>query len=277
MRNTKNLKIIITAIIIVAVLIGGGLVVGNSDLFTEETTTEPIVIATTRITFIEGSTLTECFKLLEENGVASFDDLMNVAQNYAFNDYKIYSDIPVDENRCFKLEGYLFPDTYDFFLDEAPESVIARFLSNTDVKITDEMRNRATELGYTMDEIIVIASVIQAEGAFPDDASTIAGIIYNRLDDGIKLQMDSTYFYVEEDIASYVGEENKADYKADYDTYTCYSLPQGPVCNPGMFAINAALYPEETDYYYFCHDKDGNTYYAKTYSEHLRNCDKAGL
>ena len=277
MRNTKNLKIIITAIIIVAVLIGGGLVVGNSDLFTEETTTEPIVIATTRITFIEGSTLTECFKLLEENGVASFDDLMNVAQNYAFNDYKIYSDIPVDENRCFKLEGYLFPDTYDFFLDEAPESVIARFLSNTDVKITDEMRNRATELGYTMDEIIVIASVIQAEGAFPDDASTIAGIIYNRLDDGIKLQMDSTYFYVEDDIASYVGEENKADYKEDYDTYTCYSLPQGPVCNPGMFAINAALYPEETDYYYFCHDKDGNTYYAKTYSEHLRNCDKAGL
>lgn len=277
MRNTKNLKIIITAIIIVAVLIGGGLVVGNSDLFTEETTTEPIVLATTRITFIEGSTLTECFKLLEENGVASFDDLMNVAQNYAFNDYKIYSDIPIDENRCFKLEGYLFPDTYDFFLDEAPESVIARFLSNTDVKITDEMRDRATELGYTMDEIMIIASIIQAEGAFENDAATIAGIIYNRLDDGIKLQMDSTYFYVEEDIASYVGEENLGEYKEIYDTYTCYSLPQGPVCNPGMFAINAALYPEETDYYYFCHDKNGNTYYATNYSDHLANCRKAGL
>lgn len=277
MRNTKNLKIIITAIIIVAVLIGGGLVVGNSDLFTEETTTEPIVLATTRITFIEGSTLTECFKLLEENGVASFDDLMNVAQNYAFNDYKIYSDIPIDENRCFKLEGYLFPDTYDFFLDEAPESVIARFLSNTDVKITDEMRDRATELGYTMDEIIVIASIIQAEGAFENDAATIAGIIYNRLDDGIKLQMDSTYFYAHNDIASYVGEENLGEYKEIYDTYTCYSLPQGPVCNPGMFAINAALYPEETDYYYFCHDKNGNTYYATNYSDHLANCRKAGL
>ena len=277
MRNTKNLKIIITAIIIVAVLIGGGLVAGNSDLFTEETTTEPIVLATTRITFIEGSTLTECFKLLEENGVASFDDLMNVAQNYSFNDYKIYSDIPDDKNRCFKLEGYLFPDTYDFFLDEAPESVIARFLSNSDVKITDEMRARATELGYTMDEIMIIASIIQAEGAFENDAATIAGIIYNRLDDGIKLQMDSTYFYAHNDIASYVGEENVGEYKEIYDTYTCYSLPKGPVCNPGMFAINAALYPEETDYYYFCHDKDGNTYYAKTYSEHLRNCDKAGL
>ena len=277
MRNKKNFKIIITAIIIVAVLIGGGLVAGNSDLFTEETTTEPIVLATTRITFIEGSTLTECFKLLEENGVASFDDLMNVAQNYSFDDYKIYSDIPVDENRCFKLEGYLFPDTYDFFLDEAPESVIGRFLSNSYVKITDEMRVRATELGYTMDEIMIIASIIQAEGAFENDAATIAGIIYNRLDDGIKLQMDSTYFYVHNDIASYIGEENIGEYKEIYDTYTCYSLPQGPVCNPGMFAINAALYPEETDYYYFCHDNNGNTYYATNYSDHLANCRKAGL
>ena len=277
MNNVKNLKIIMIAIIVVAVLIGGGLVAGNSDLFEEETTTEPVTLATTRITFIEGSTLSECFKLLEENGVASYESLMNVAQSTQFNNYEIYSQIPNDENRCFKLEGYLFPDTYDFFLDEPPESVISRFLSNTDVKITDEMRQRATELGYTMDEIIIIASIIQAEGAFPDDAATIAGIIYNRLGNGIKLQMDSTYFYVKDDIASYVGEENMDSYKEIYDTYTCYSLPQGPVCNPGMSAINAALYPEETDYYYFCHDNDGNTYYAKTYNEHLRNCEKAGL
>ena len=277
MNNVKNLKIIIIAIIVVAVLIAGGLVVGNSELFEDETTTEPVTLATTRITFIEGSTLTECFKLLEENGVASYESLMNVAQNSDFSNYKIYSDIPDDENRCFKLEGYLFPDTYDFFLNEEPESVINRFLSNTDVKITDEMRQRATELGYTMDEIIIIASIIQAEGAFPDDASTIAGIIYNRLEDGIKLQMDSTYFYVKDDITSYVGEENMDSYKEIYDTYTCYSLPQGPVCNPGMFAINAALYPEETDYYYFCHDNAGNTYYATNYSDHLANCRKAGL
>ena len=277
MKNVKNLKIILIAILVVAVLIGGGLVAGNADLFPEETTTEPVTLATTRITFIEGSTLTECFKLLEENGVASYDSLMSVAQSTQFNNYEIYSQIPDDENRCFKLEGYLFPDTYDFFLDESPESVISRFLSNTDVKITDEMRQRATELGYTMDEIIIIASIIQAEGAFENDAATIAGIIYNRLEDGIKLQMDSTYFYVEDDIASYVGEENADSYKEIYDTYTCYSLPQGPVCNPGMFAINAALYPEETGYYYFCHDNAGNTYYATNYSDHLANCRKAGL
>ena len=244
MRKMNNLKIIIAAILVVAVLISGILVANKAGVFEEETTTEPVTLATTKITFIEGITLTECFKLLEQNGVASYESLMNAAQNYAFTDYKIYSDVPLDESRCFKLEGYLFPDTYDFFLDEAPESVISRFLSNTDVKITDDMRARASELGYTMDEIMIIASIIQAEGAFESDASTIAGIIYNRLEDNMRLEMDSTYFYVTEDIASFVGEENIESYKEIYNTYDCFSLPQGPVCNPGMFAINAALYPE---------------------------------
>ncbi len=277
MKSIKNLKIIMVAILVVAVLISGIIVADKTGVFEEETTTEPVTIPTTKITFIEGITLTECFKLLEQNGVATYDDLMNIAQNYAFTDYKIYGDIPQTDERCFKLEGYLFPDTYEFFLNEPPESVIGRFLSNSDVKITDEMRLRADELGYTMDEIMIIASIIQAEGAFPDDAATIAGIIYNRLDDNMRLEMDSTYFYVTEDIASFVGEENIENYKEIYNTYDCFSLPEGPVCNPGMVAINAALYPEETDYYYFCHDNSGNTYYAETYSEHLRNCDKAGL
>ena len=277
MRKVRNFKFIIIAILAVAVFLCGLLVAHKTGVFEEETTTESVTIPTAKITFIEGITLTEAFKLLEENGVATYDSLMNVAQNYNFTDYKVYSDIPQDENRCFKLEGYLFPDTYDFFLEESPESVISRFLSNSDVKITDEMRARATELGFTMDEIMIIASIIQAEGAFPNDAATIAGIIYNRLDAGMRLEMDSTYFYCTEDIASFVGEDSVEGYKQIYNTYECFSLPQGPVCNPGLFAIKAALYPEKTDYYYFCHDKYGNTYYATNYSEHLRNCDKAGL
>ena len=255
MRNLKNIKIFVAIILVLAILFGGIIIANKKEKFEEETTTEPLVtVATTKITFIEGVTLSEAFKLLEQNGVASYNDLMSTAQNYNFSDYKIYSDIPDDENRCFKLEGYLFPDTYEFFLNESPESVIGRFLSNTDVKITDEMRSRAEELGFTIDEIIIIASIIQAEGAFPDEASTIAGIIYNRLEEGMRLEMDSTYFYVTEDIAEFKGEEKIEDYKAIYNTYDCFSLPQGPVCNPGIIAINAALYPEETDYFYFCHD-----------------------
>lgn len=277
MKNNKIIMIIIAAILVVAVLVSGFLVANKAGIFEEETTTEPVTLATTKITFIEGITLTECFELLEQNGVASYDDLMNTAQNYAFTDYRIYSYIPQDEARCFNLEGYLFPDTYEFFLNESPESVIGRFLSNSDVRITEDMIKRADELGYTIDEIMIIASIIQAEGAFPEDAATIAGIIYNRLEDNMRLEMDSTYFYVAEDIASYVGEENIEEYKEIYNTYDCFSLPKGPVCNPGMVAINAALYPEETDYYYFCHDNDGNVYYAETYGEHLRNCEKAGL
>lgn len=277
MKSIKNLKIIIAAILVVAVLISGILVANKAGVFEEETTTEPVTIPTTKITFIEGITLTECFKLLEQNGVATYDGLMNTTQNYTFTDYKIYNDIPSDDERCFKLEGYLFPDTYEFFLNEPPESVIGRFLSNSDIKITDEMRLRAEELGYTMDEIMIIASIIQAEGAFENDAATIAGIIYNRLEDNMRLEMDSTYFYVTEDIASFVGEESIENYKEIYNTYDCFSLPEGPVCNPGMVAINAALYPEKTDYCYFCHDNEGNTYYATSYSQHLENCKKAGL
>lgn len=277
MKNNKIIMIIVAAIFVIAVLVSGFLVANRAGVFEEETTTEPVTLATTKITFIEGITLTECFELLEQNGVASYDDLMNIAQNYAFIDNRIYSYIPQDEARCFNLEGYLFPDTYEFFLDESPESVIGRFLSNSDVRITEDMIKRADELGYTIDEIMIIASIIQAEGAFPEDAATIAGIIYNRLEENMRLEMDSTYFYVTEDIASYVGEENIEEYKEIYNTYECFSLPKGPVCNPGILAINAALYPEETDYYYFCHDNDGNVYYARTYSEHLRNCEKAGL
>ncbi len=277
MRNLKNIKILIAIILVLVILLGGIIIANKKEKLEEETTTEPLTVATTKITFIEGVTLSEAFKLLEQNGVASFDELMATAQSYSFSDYKIYSDIPTDENRCFKLEGYLFPDTYEFFLNEPPESVICRFLSNTDVKITDEMRSRAEELGFTIDEIIIIASIIQAEGAFPDEASIIAGIIYNRLEEGMRLEMDSTYFYVTEDIAAFKGEEKIEDYKAIYNTYDCFSLPQGPVCNPGMIAINAALYPEETDYYYFCHDNEGNTYYATSYSQHLENCEKADL
>lgn len=276
MKNVKILKLVTVAILVVAFFVLGALIANKSDLFEEETRTEPVTVATTQITFIEGITLAECFELLEQNGVASYEALMNAAQNNAFSEHKIFSDIPQD-GRCFLLEGYLFPDTYDFYLNEAPESVIGRFLSNADVKITDEMRARATELGYTMDEIMIIASIIQAEGAFPNDAATIAGIIYNRLEADMRLEMDSTYFYEKNTVAPFVGEENTTAYKDLYNTYACFGLPQSPVCNPGMMAINAALYPEETGYYYFCHDKDGNAYYAKTYSEHLRNCDKAGL
>ena len=277
MKNIKNIKIIIIAVVAVAVLIAGILVANRAGVFEEETITEPVTIPTAKITFVEGATLSEIFKLLEQNGVASFDALMSTAENYDYSNYKIFNDIPVDEERCFKLEGYLFPDTYDFYLGEAPEDVISRFLSNTDAKITDDMRARATELGYTMDEIIIIASIIQAEGAFENDASTIAGIIYNRLNDGMRLEMDSTYFYCLNDIANAKGEENIDAYTAIYDTYECFNLPKGPVCNPGLFAINAALYPEDTEYYYFCHDSSGNTYYAVSYSQHIENCEKAGL
>jgi UPF0755 protein len=277
MRSGKSIKFIIAAVLVVAIVICGVLVATKTDFFEEETTTEPETLATTRITFIEGITVNECFKLLEENSVASYAELMEAAQNYDFSDYKVFGDIPTENNRAFKLEGYLFPDTYDFYLDESPESVIGRFFSNSDLKITDEMRARASELGYTMDEILTIASIIQAESYFAEDAPLIAGVIYNRLESGTPLGMDSVYFYMERNIGDYLGEKGMEEFGDYYDTYDFPGIPEGPICNPGMVAINAALYPEETDYFFFCNDEDGNIYYAVTYNEHIENCHKLGI
>lgn len=275
MDKNKKLKSIIVFVIAVAVVLAIFLVGGKSGVFKEEPTTELTEIPTAKITFIEGHTLVDYFKQLDENGVASFESLMSAAKSYNFLDYSIFSEIEADENRYYKLEGYLFPDTYDFYIGEAPESVIGRFLSNSDSKFTAEMKQRASELGYSVDEIITIASIIQAESATDDEAKRIAGILYNRIEADMLLQMDSTYDYVNNDIKPYDSDGEK--YKEYYNTYNFKGLPVGPICNPGVNAINAALYPEETDYYYFCHDKEGNTYYAKNYNEHLRNCDKAGL
>ncbi|MBR2875683.1 MAG: endolytic transglycosylase MltG [Clostridia bacterium] len=278
MRNVKSIKCIIAAVLVVAIVACGALVATKTGVFEEETTTtEPVTVPTARVTFIEGITVNECFKLLEENSVASYDELMQAAQNYQFTGNKVFSDIPVENNRAFKLEGYLFPDTYDFYLDESPESVIERFLSNADSKITDEMRARASELGYTMDEILTIASIIQAESYFEKDAPLIASVIYNRLESGTPLGMDSAWFYIERNIGDYLGEESIEKYEEYYHTYDFHGLPEGPICNPGMVAINAALYPEETDYFYFCNDEDGNIYYAVTDSEHIENCEKIGI
>ncbi len=278
MEKLKNFKLIsIIAVILVVAIIAGFVLIKNKDMFfPEPTTTEPVTLATVRITFIEGQTMTEIFKLLEENGVSKFESLMECAKNANYASFVEGAENITNENICYGLEGYLFPDTYDFYLDEAPESVIARFTSNTNIKITDDMKNRASELGYSMNEILTIASIIQKEGAHEGEAEKVAGVIYNRLNDGMPLQMDTTYFYVKNDIVPYI-ENGKDIYSEYYDTYECDALPAGPICNSGMVAINAALYPEKVPYYYFCHDNDSNYYYAEDFSEHQNNCKKAGL
>ncbi|MBR5872694.1 MAG: endolytic transglycosylase MltG, partial [Oscillospiraceae bacterium] len=179
-------------------------------------------------------------------------------------------------------EGYLFPDTYEFYTNSSPRSVIAKFIDNFNNKITAEYYERMQELGMTLDELITLASIIQSEAAYMDDMEKVSSAFHNRLAPGSGLpylQSDVTYFYYTENIEPFVDDEELSDkYLSAYYTYPNYKagLPVGPICNPGLNAIKAALYPANTNYYYFVTDFDGNFYYAATLSEHETNIIKAG-
>lgn len=231
---------------------------------------------TVRITFPEGSTFAQMAEKLEANGVCTVQELMGVVNSYDYSKFPLVAAIPEDENRCFRLEGYLFPDTYDFLTNSDPEDVLGKMIRNTENRITDAYRARAKELGYTMDEVLTIASLIQGEAGNPQEIGKVSSILHNRLKAGMKLEVDASINYVEKWIKPFIGGDINR-YNSYYNTYKCAALPSGPICNPGIDWIKAALYPEDTDYLYFVNDANGNYYYASTYEEHQENCEKAGI
>ena len=230
---------------------------------------------TVRVTITEGMTLTQIFKKLEANGVCSFNDLMKTAESYDYSYYPLIAARP-SNTRAFKLEGYLFPNTYDFYKNEKPQDAIGRFLRVGEKYITSADRAKAKSMGYSMDQVLTVASIIEKEGANPNEVRKIAAVIYNRLKAGMQLQMDSGIYYIERSVKPYIsGDVNR--YNSLYNMYKCKGLPAGPICNPGARTINAALDPADVSYRYFCHDSSAKYYYADTYEEHLENLKKAGI
>ena len=142
------------------------------------------------------------------------------------------------------------------------------------------MIERATEVGMTIDEVVTLASIVQLEAGSVDDMKNIASVFINRLNNPEafpRLQSDATDTYIEDVIKTVLTVEYQDMYDA-YVTYTCIGLPVGAICNPGADAINAVLYPNDTNYYYFCSNvATKETYYAETYEQHLVNCETAGI
>lgn len=230
---------------------------------------------TVSVTIPEGYSMIQIFKLLEENHVSSFDKLLKTAQSYDYSYYPLI-DAAGGENRCYSLEGYLFPDTYEFYTGEKPQNAIGRFLRNSEAKFTEQMRKRAKELGLTEDEVIIIASIIEKECGVKSQMKNVSSVIHNRLGIAMKLQCDVTINYVEKWIKPYIdGDENR--YNEYYNTYKCSALPAGAICNPGTAAINAALYPADTEYLYFVTDANGSFLFASSLEEHQANCQTAGI
>lgn len=228
---------------------------------------------TVSLAFPEGWTIYQMFDRLEKYGVCSKDKLIASLQGTTFeNDF--ISDIPDNINRTFALEGYFYPDTYEFYEGSDPNSVIRKFLNTSESKWTEEYEEQCKKLGYTRDEIIIIASIIQREAANTEQMGLVSSVIHNRLRHSVSwptLGCDSTANYITSYVAGNVSEADAVNYEQKYNTYYVQGLPPGPICNPGDDAINAALFPDDTDYYFFRHDKYGEIYMAETQSEHDAN------
>lgn len=223
----------------------------------EEITERQIV----SVTIPEGFSFMQIADRLESKGVCTAEDFYKTAQSYSVKSFSV----PSSSDRCFRYEGYLYPDTYEFYKNDDPESVLIKMLNNY-----------AAKSGMPTDKQLILASIIEKEARSDTHMKMVASVFYNRLDCGMKLESDPTREYVNDFITgnSLLGSTSK--YAALYNTYKC-QLPAGPICNPGKKAIDAAMNPASSDYLYFFFGNDNDNHYSKTLEEHEAQMEKYGV
>lgn len=226
-----------------------------------------------QVTIPEGYTVQQTIALLAENGVCAEEDLIEAAKNYVFTEFDFVDNENLGD--ITRLEGYLAPDTYEFFEDEAPELALSRLLENFDYWMSVEVRDDIVKSGYTLDEIVTMASLIEKEAiGDEEERKNIASVLYNRMENpsmetGGLLQLDSTIYYI---LRTNGMDDTQFSTSIDspYNTYLYAGLPAGAICNPSRSALMAAVYPNDTDYYYFAYGIDDVSHFFYDYAEHLR-------
>lgn len=229
-----------------------------------------------KITFPEGFSLKQMGERLSENGFDG-DDFLELSKTPQYFKDKYQMDFLSSIPEGKYLEGYLFPDTYFFFVDEEMENVIKKMLENFQRKFSSDMQAEIARQEKSIFEIMTMASIIEKEVKTPEDKKVVSGIFYNRLKSGQAFQSCATL--------SFILGENKEQYSYEdtqilspYNTYLNPGLPPGPIANPGLDSILAAIYPTQTSYIYFLSDpKTGETIFANTLEEHNLNKAKCGL
>lgn len=231
------------------------------------------------ITIIPGTTVETIAAALQEKGVlkdtSEFLTICRTAQGV--EDYYFISDemkLKTASSRKYLLEGYLSPNTYEIYTDATALSIIKKLLSQTDKVFTSEWQARADDIGMSMDDVLILASMIEKEAKKADFAK-VSAVFHNRLTSGMPLQSDPTIHYITGERRMSLRQSDLA-VNSPYNTYQVKGLPAGPICNPSPEAINAALYPDESyvaeKYLYFC-SKDpstGELHFSRTLEEHNR-------
>ena len=247
---------------------------------------------TVRITIPEGTTAIAIARKMEEAGLCTAEEFLEEANTGDFSEYTFWQYVPDDApDRFMKCEGYLFPDTYEFLTDDTVHHYVATFYAHFDRQFTDEMYRELEKQELTLPEVITLASFVQEE-AGNDQDSNVAQVFRNRLAEGSPyprlqsntsshIQSDADNNYLWNWVAPYYGgwDNIPENIVSAYDSYHTAGLTPGPISNPGIAAIRAALSPEPDeeakDAYFFVTDLAGHYYYARTYADHQKNCDEA--
>ncbi len=241
-----------------------------------------------RVTIPEGSTVVEIAQILEENRVCTVQDFYSAVNSTDYQYSFLTEEVLNHTDRYFLLEGYLFPDTYDFYVNEHATEVVETMLDNFADHYTSEVRQAVEASGMSLDQIVVLASVVEAEASGnTEQMANVSSVYHNRLGDSStypNLQSDPTILYAENVIKPFFQEddgvidEQEQAMLDSYNTYAGSGLPAGAINNPGIAAILAAAQPADTDYTYFVTSSDGATFlYASDYRTHLANCEQVGI
>ena len=242
------------------------------------------VIPTVRVTFIEGKKLTDYAKLVSNNFDISYDDFIAKAADKEFlntliKDYSFLDESILNPNIYYPLEGYLAPDTYEFYQNSSSETIIRKLLDRTG-EILENYQEQIKNSKYSVHQLLTIASIAEKEAVNAKDRQTVSQVIYKRLDLNMALGMDvTTYYSVFKEMTEDITAADLASKNA-YNTRNSEfkGLPASAICNPSKESINAALNPSKTDYVYFVADVDtGKVYFASTYEEFTSFKAKLGL
>ncbi|KOA20488.1 cell division suppressor protein YneA [Clostridium homopropionicum DSM 5847] len=216
-----------------------------------------------KVTIPEGYDIKQIAKLMEEKGIISSEEFINSCKKYKTPNY-----IKSSSKVKYALEGYLFPDTYEFNKNVTGKEIIDKMLNQFQLVVRNIEKESNKKID-DMQKIITIASIIEKEARVDEDRAKISSVIYNRLDKNMMLQVDATVLYALEE------HKNKLTYddlkiKSPYNTYVTNSLPPGPICSPGVESIKAALFPEKTNYVFYVLEDDKKHFFTNNYNDFLK-------
>ncbi|MEF2968932.1 endolytic transglycosylase MltG [Paenibacillus sp. M1] len=232
-----------------------------------------------RFTIPEGFTVAQMAEKLVEQGFADKEVFLDLAKRAEGIEGGLIDDLPDREGVTYKLEGYLFPETYELKKGSTEAEIVQRMFDETNTRLNGipDFREKLAERGLSLNELMTVASLVEREVVADSERGLVAGVIYNRLAQGMKLEIDATVQYLLGKPKERLLNSDLRSVDSPYNTYLYEGLPPGPIAAPSLKSVEAALAPEASDYLFYVTKKDGSGehLFAKTYNEHLKNIEKS--